>query len=48
MMIKEGIKIISLGTNDYRHGDEIRPFNNGTSDEVFKKKEQCLPKHISF
>ena len=47
-ILKEGIKIISLGTNDYRHGDEIRPFNNGTSDEVFKKKEQCLPKHISF
>jgi putative transposase len=34
-IFKEGLKIKSLGTNDNRHGDEIRPFN-GTIDEMFK------------
>jgi len=38
-ILKEGIKIISSGTDDYRHGAEIRPVLTGTSDEVFKKKE---------
>jgi len=38
-ILKEGIKIISSGTDDYRHGDQIRPVLTGTSDEVFKKKE---------
>ena len=41
-ILKEGIKIISSGTDDYRHGAEIRPFN-GTSVEVFKKKELMSP-----
>ena len=38
-ILKEGIKIISLGTNDYRCGDEIRPTNVGTIRETSKKKE---------
>jgi putative transposase len=37
-ILKEGIKI-SLGTNDYRCGDEIRPTNVGTIGEASKKKE---------
>ena len=41
-ILKEGIKI-SLGTNDYRHGAQIRPFNDGISVEVFKKKVQKSP-----
>ena len=38
-ILKEGIKIISLGTNDYRRGDEIRPVLTGIIDEASKKKE---------
>ena len=30
-ILKEGIKI-SLGTNDYRRGDEIRPLNGTIGD----------------
>jgi putative transposase len=36
-ILKEGIKI-SLGTNDYRRGDEIRPVLTGTIGETFKEK----------
>ena len=36
-ILKEGIKI-SLGTNDYRRGDEIRPVLTGIIGETFKKK----------
>jgi hypothetical protein len=36
-ILKEGIKI-SLGTNDYRRGDEIRPVLTGTIGEAFKEK----------
>jgi putative transposase len=36
-ILKEGIKI-SLGTNDYRRGDEIRPVLTGTIGETFKDK----------
>ena len=42
-ILKEGIKIISSGTDDYRHGAEIRPVLTGKSDEVFKKKEPMSP-----
>jgi putative transposase len=42
-ILKEGIKIISSGTDDYRHGDEIRPVLTGTICEVFKKKEIISP-----
>ena len=42
-ILKEGIKIISSGTDDYRHGDEIRPVLTGTIYEVFKKKEIISP-----
>ena len=42
-ILKEGIKTISSGTDDYRHGAEIRPVLTGTSDEVFKKKERLSP-----
>jgi putative transposase len=38
-ILKEGIKIISSGTDDYRCGDEIRPTNVGTIGETSKKKE---------
>jgi transposase len=38
-VLKEGIKIILSGTDDYRCGDEIRPVLTGTIDEAFKKKE---------
>lgn len=37
-ILKEGIKNISLGTNDYRRGDEIRPVLTGTIKETSKKK----------
>lgn len=36
-ILKEGIKI-SLGTNDYRRGDEIRPVLTGMIGEAFKEK----------
>jgi putative transposase len=39
-ILKEGIKI-SLGTNDYRRGDEIRPVLTGTIGEAFKEKVLC-------
>jgi putative transposase len=38
-ILKEGIKIISLGTNDHRRGDEIRPVLTGTIRETSKEKE---------
>ena len=37
-ILKEGIKNISLGTNDYRRGDEIRPVLTGAIGETSKKK----------
>ena len=37
-ILKEGIKNISLGTNDYRRGDEIRPVLTGAIGEASKKK----------
>lgn len=39
-ILKEGIKI-SLGTNDHRRGDEIRPLN-GIIGETFKEKASCV------
>lgn len=42
-ILKEGIKIISSGTDDYRHGAQIRPVLTGKSVEVFKKKELMSP-----
>jgi putative transposase len=38
-ILKEGIKIISSGTDDYRRRDEIRPVLTGTIGEASKKKE---------
>ena len=38
-IFKEGIKIISSGTDDHRRGDEIRPVLTGTIGEASKKKE---------
>jgi putative transposase len=38
-ILKEGIKIISSGTDDYRCGDEIRPVLTGIIGESSKKKE---------
>jgi len=38
-ILEEGIKIISVGTIDYRRGDEIRPTLVGTIGETSKKKE---------
>jgi putative transposase len=35
-ILKEGYKIISSGTDDYRSGGEIRPLKNGTTDETSK------------
>ena len=35
-ILKEGYKIISSGTDDYRCGDEIRPTSVGTIDETLK------------
>jgi putative transposase len=35
-ILKEGYKIISSGTGDYRSGGEIRPLQNGTTDETSK------------
>jgi putative transposase len=35
-ILKEGYKIISLGTDDYRSGDETRPVLIGTIDETSK------------
>ena len=43
-ILKEGIKI-SLGTNDYKRGDEIRPVLTGTIGETFKKKVLGHLKH---
>ena len=42
-ILKEGIKTLSFGTDDYRHGAQIRPVLTGTGDEVFKKKELMSP-----
>ena len=42
-ILKEGIKTLSSGTDDYRHGAQIRPVLTGKSVEVFKKKEQMSP-----
>lgn len=38
-ILKEGIKIISSGTDDHRRGDQIRPSKDGIIDETSKKKE---------
>jgi transposase len=38
-ILREGIKIISSGTDDYRCGDEIRPVLTGKIGESSKKKE---------
>jgi putative transposase len=38
-ILKEGLKIISVGTTDYEHRAKIRPDSSGTSVEVFKKKK---------
>ena len=35
-ILNEGFKIISSGTDDYRHGDQIRPSSDGTIYEVSK------------
>ena len=35
-ILKEGYKIISSRTDDYRSGGEIRPLKNGTTDETSK------------
>lgn len=35
-ILKEGLKNISSGTGDYKHGAEIRPDQSGASDEMFK------------
>lgn len=35
-ILKEGYKLTSLGTNDNRHGDELRPASTGTIGEVLK------------
>jgi len=35
-ILKEGYKLISSGTDDYRRGDEIRPISIGTIDETSK------------
>jgi hypothetical protein len=35
-ILKEGYKIISSGTDDYRRGDKIRPTSVGTIDETSK------------
>ena len=42
-ILKEGIKNISLGTNDHRCGDEIRPVLTGKIGETSKKKEIKSP-----
>jgi putative transposase len=42
-ILKEGIKNISLGTNDYRRGDEIRPVLTGKIRETSKKKVRKSP-----
>lgn len=42
-ILKEGIKIISSGADDYRRGDEIRPVLTGTIGETSKKKVQKSP-----
>ena len=35
-ILNEGYKLISSGTDDYRSGGEIRPLQNGTTDETSK------------
>ena len=35
-ILKEGYKILSSGIDDYRSGGEIRPLQNGTTDETSK------------
>jgi putative transposase len=37
-ILKEGIKITSVGTTDYGHGDQIRPDLSGTINEMSKVK----------
>jgi putative transposase len=44
-ILKEGIKNISSGTDDYRRGDEIRPVLTGTIGETSKKKTLSCLKH---
>jgi|GEM_PF-4395734 len=48
MILEEGIKIISVGTIDYRCGDEIRPTLVGTIGETSKKKEPGLLKLVGL
>ena len=42
-ILKEGLKIISAGTVDNRHGDQISPAFAGTICEVSKVQEQIVP-----
>jgi putative transposase len=42
-ILTEGLKYISAGTVDYRHGDQIRPASAGTICEVSKMKENSSP-----
>ena len=44
-ILKEGIKIISSGTDDHRRGDEIRPVLTGIIGEASKKKDHLVWKH---
>lgn len=44
-ILKEGIKIISSGSDDYRRGDEIRPVLTGTIGESSKEKTLSCLKH---
>jgi putative transposase len=42
-ILKEGIKNISSGTDDYRRGDQIRPVLTGTIGESSKEKDHLYP-----
>ena len=44
-ILKEGLKITSSGTDDYRRGDEIRPVLTGTISETSKKRTLSCLKH---
>ena len=41
-ILKEGLKIISLGANDYRRGDKISPLSTGIIDETSKEKNKDI------
>jgi putative transposase len=47
-ILKEGLKITSAGTADYRRGDKIRPANAGTIDETFKVLNETSEAHWSL